>query len=689
MSQILSEDFLVELGTEELPPKALSKLSNAFSKNLSDSLSKAGLMFGNVECFATPRRLAVKISELQLQQEDRSSERKGPAVQAAYKDDGSPTPAALGFAKSCGVEISELETLETNKGAWLVFNSTVKGKETKTLLPEMIEHALAKLPIPKRMRWGSRNAQFVRPVHWLLVLLGKDVIPCNVLELKSDRLTKGHRFHCEEPLSINHPSAYEDMLLSKGKVIPNFSQRRSMIETQVNEIAASVNGTAIIDPSLLDEVTGLVEFPFAVLGEFDKSFLDIPSEALVSAMKSHQKYFHILKDDKLLPYFITVSNIESRNVETVKKGNERVIKPRLADAEFFWTTDRKTTLSSELDRLKNVIFQKQLGSVFEKTERVKHLSQYIAEQLSIDTTNVKKTAELAKCDLMSEMVGEFPELQGIMGRYYALHDGENEEVANGILEHYMPRFAGDELPGTSAGQCVSIADKLDTLVGIFSIGQSPTGDKDPFGLRRAALGIMRIMIEKSLTIDFPSLISHCAGAHKNCSADDEHNVIHFMMDRLKGYFLEKGIRPQVFDAVLATSPRTLVDFNDRVIAVTEFEKSEEASSLAAANKRIHNILKKIKGTKPTGIDTALFENEYETRLHQQFISMEKDVSEFTTNRQYDTALNSLAELKEPVDAFFENVMVMAEDESLKNNRLALLSKIYSQFSEIADFSRLS
>ena len=684
-----SADFLVELGTEELPPKALSKLCAAFAKHIVESLDKAELTYSNVETFATPRRLAVKIANLATQQRDKASERKGPAVQAAFKEDGCPTPAAEGFAKSCGVSVSELETQETNKGAWLVFKNNVPGKKTETLLPAIVEESLKKLPIPKRMRWGNRQAQFVRPAHWLVMLLGNDIIDCEILELKSGRTTKGHRFHKPDLIEIPNPEDYESLLEIEGQVVASFEKRKTAIKAQVEQAALKVNGTAIIDPNLLDEVTGLVEWPIAVLGDFDQKFLEIPSEALISAMKGHQKYFHVTRDDNLLPHFITVSNIDSKNIKTVKKGNERVINPRLSDADFFWNVDRKTPLASELNRLETVVFQKQLGSVLDKTKRLISLSEYIAEIIGEDTTLARRSAELSKCDLMTEMVGEFPDLQGIMGRYYALHDNEAPEVAEAILEHYMPRFAGDDVPPSASGQIVSIADKLDTLVGIFSIGQIPTGDKDPFALRRATLGVLRIMIEKSLPLDLHELIT---SAGKNYGAVDKivlDSVFNFMMERLKGYYHEQKIRPQVFEAVLGANTTSPLDFNARIKAVAEFEKTDYAESLAAANKRINNILKKNKDPLSDFVDVSLFETDQEKTLNERLDRLKNDVQSFTEKQKYAEALNLLAQLKEPVDDFFDNVMVMADDIKVRNNRLTLLSTMYQQFTKVADISKLS
>ncbi len=680
--------FLVEIGTEELPPKALEKLSDAFARQLEKSLKEAKLAFTSMDPFATPRRLAVKIEGLQLIQADQLFERKGPAIKAAFKEDGSPTPAAAGFARSCGVGVSELTKIDTDKGAWLVFRSTAKGLEAKKLLPDMVSDALSRLPIPKRMRWGNRKAQFVRPVHWLVMLLGDDIVECNIMEQTAGRTTLGHRFHHPGTISIANASDYETLLETKGHIIPSFSKRKASIKTQVKEIARKTAGTAIIDPDLLDEVTGLVEWPLAVLGDFDEKFLAIPAEALISAMKEHQKYFHIVKDKQLLPNFITVSNINSSNINTVKQGNERVIRPRLADADFFWNTDRKTPLHNALDKLKTVTFQNKLGSIYDKTQRVAALSETLANNLGIDTSLSRRAAELSKCDLMTEMVSEFPDLQGVMGRYYALHDMEDPLVAQAILEHYQPRFSGDDLPSSNLGQITSIADKIDTLVGIFSINQIPTGDKDPFALRRTAVGVLRILIEKKLPIDLIVLLKSSANTFPEAKLETINAVFDFMMDRLKNYYLELGFRPQAFDAVLETRPTSPLDFNSRLKAVTEFEKDEAALSLAAANKRIKNILKKQSEPIDIKIDTSLFEFPQETSLHSQLCALQTDLDAHANEKNYNASLTLLSQLKTPIDDFFDHVMVMAENDQVRKNRLALLTSLYQQFTRIADISKL-
>ncbi len=683
-----TKDFLVEIHTEELPPKALQKLSLAFADHIQQYLEKNQLDFGHVKTFATPRRLAVLIEQVQTQQANKVVQRKGPAVQAAFNEEGEATPAAQGFAKSCGVTVDQLETLESDKGSWLVFNAKQTGSSAIDILPDAITEALNKLPIPKRMRWGNRTAQFVRPVHSVIMLFGNDIINCEILDITAGRTTTGHRFHRAAKIDIPNAADYETLLEVEGKVIADFQRRRDAIKAQVEQAALSVNGDAAIDPALLDEVTGLVEWPVAVLGNFDKQFLEIPAEALISAMKSHQKYFHLLRDGKLLPSFITIANIDSKNITTIQHGNERVIRPRLADADFFWNTDRNTSLLSELNKLKTVVFQNKLGTVYEKVIRVAELAEHIALAINSDADQAKRAAMLAKCDLMTEMVGEFPELQGIMGRYYALHDKENSAVAEAILEHYMPRFASDNTPPSTLGQVVSIADKVDTLMGIFSIGQIPTGDKDPFALRRAALGVLRTIIENQLTLDLSDLLKFSSKQLPTANKNTKLSVLEFMLERLKAYYHEMGYRPQVFEAVLATSPTAPLDFHARMQAIAEFEKSPAAESLAAANKRIANILRKNESDISVNIRPDLFETPQEKALFEALGKIEIEVDVAMQQSNYTAALTALSQLKDNIDGFFDDVMVMADDKVIRANRLALLSKLYQQFVKIADISKL-
>ncbi len=691
-----TRDFLVELGTEELPPKALSKLSAAFTAGVIEGLDKAGLKHGEVQSFAAPRRLAVYIKDLAEGQPDKKTERRGPAVQAAYDDSGLPTKALQGFARSCGVDVEQLETLETDKGAWLVHRGEEKGKATQALIPEIVQQSLDKLPIPKRMRWGDLAAEFVRPVHWLVLLFDDEVIDAEILAVKSGRETRGHRFHHPENIHISAPAVYASLLETEGRVVANFNDRREAVRGQVEEAAAKLGGKAVIDEALLDEVNSMVEWPVAVAGSFEERFLDVPSEALISAMKGHQKYFHVVDGDgKLMPNFITVSNIDSKDLNAVKAGNERVIRPRLSDAEFFWNQDRKHKLADNAETLKTVVFQKDLGTVFEKSERIATLAGSIVEQLGGHRADGERAGRLAKCDLMSEMVGEFPELQGIMGRYYARHDGETDAVAEAMDEQYMPRFAGDELPKGAVGQAVAIADKIDTLVGIFGIGQPPTGSKDPFALRRAALGVLRIVIERGLELDLADMVNESVAAYsaagKNFDASLKDQVFDFMMERLRVYYTDTGIAVDVFEAVSTVRPTRPYDFDQRVRAVNAFRELAEAESLAAANKRASNILRQAgeKGEQPAALlDASLLQEAAEQALVQRVADVATAVKPALEKFDYTAALQEMAALRESVDAFFDEVMVMAEDEAVRLNRLALLNSLRNLFMQVADVSKL-
>ena len=689
-------DLLVELGTEELPPKALNKLSDAFTRGIVDGLKEAGLSHSAVHSYAAPRRLAVVVEALQDAQADKQTERRGPAVQAAYDDDGMPTKALQGFARSCGVEVEQLDKLETGKGSWLVYRAYEKGQPTQALIPAIVQQALDKLPIPKRMRWGDLAAEFVRPVHWLVLLFGDEVIEAEMLAVTSGRETRGHRFHHPEKINISQPLEYAPLLQTEGRVVASFAERREAVRGQVEEAAINLGGKAVIDAALLDEVTGMVEWPVAVAGSFEQRFLDVPAEALVSAMKGHQKYFHVVDaSGKLMPNFITVSNIDSKDIGAVRAGNERVIRPRLSDAEFFWNQDRKHSLADNRASLKNVVFQQQLGTVFDKSERSAACAGSIAMELGANKTDGIRAGQLAKCDLMSEMVGEFPELQGIMGRYYAEHDGESAAVAAAMDEQYMPRFAGDELPQGAVGQAVAIADKLDTLVGIFGIGQPPTGSKDPFALRRAALGVLRIMIEQKLELDLTALIdesiAHYRLAGNEFAAGLDGQVFDFMMERLRVYYTDAGISVDVFEAVSAMRPTRPYDFDQRVRAVNAFRQLAEAEALAAANKRAANILRQaIEGGVAIAatVDSALLQERAEKALAERIAAVSEAVKPALEKLDYTSALQQMAALRETVDAFFDEVMVMAEDEQIKLNRLALLNSLHHLFLQVADVSQL-
>lgn len=687
----MSRDLLIEIGTEELPPKALKKLSADFANGIETRLGKAELGFSNVKPFASPRRLAVLVSDLAEQTPDRDTERRGPALQAAFDDNGCPTKAAEGFANSCGVPVGDLEQLETDKGTWLVYRVHQTGQPAAALIPEIVNLALEALPIPKRMRWGNLDTQFVRPVHWAVLLFGDEIIETDILGVPAGRTTRGHRFHHPEPIEIPAPEEYEVLLESEGKVIADFERRANTVRAQVEAAALELKGQAVIDAGLLEEVTAMVEWPSAVTGQFEARFLEVPQEALISTMSANQKYFHLVDaNHRLMPYFITVSNIESRDPVMVRTGNERVIRPRFSDAEFFWNQDRKQRLDGRISQLKTVVFQHQLGSLFDKSQRVAKLASHIAELTGSDKLLVMRAAELSKCDLMTDMVGEFPGLQGIMGRYYAEHDGEDPAICLALDDYYKPRHAGDSLPENSTSQTLALADRIDTLLGIFAIGQIPTGDKDPYALRRAALGLLRILIEKRIDIDLKPLLEDAARYYpKPVGATRAVNpTLAFVLDRLRAYYLDQNIRSDVIDAVTDRQLTRPVDIDRRIKAVTTFRTLPDASSLAAANKRIGNILKKVKDPLPDTIDPNLLQEPAEQHLYQALAELSSDVSVLLAAGDYEPALQRLATLREPIDAFFDAVMVMDENIKLRNNRLALLNQLHGLFLQVADISRL-
>lgn len=684
-------DFLVEIGTEELPPKALQKLSKAFMDGIKAGLDEAELTYGEVNAYASPRRLAVRIEDLQAKQADKTVERKGPAKKAAFDAEGQPTKALQGFARGCGADVNDLSEIETEKGTWMVYYLEQKGQLTAELLPAIVTQSLAKLPIPKRMRWGASEVEFVRPVHWTLMLLDDQVVPATILGHKTSNKTHGHRFHAPQAIEITNPSEYESALKEQGYVQADFEERKSRIRQQVEAVAQSAGGVADIDEALLDEVTALNEWPTAVVGDFDESFLSVPSEALISAMKGHQKYFHILdKAGQLMAKFITISNIESSNPDSVKKGNERVIRPRLSDAKFFWNQDRKQPLDDFLPRLKTVVFQQKLGTLYDKVERLETLVVKIGRPLGEEAQILERAARLSKCDLMTEMVGEFPDLQGVMGRYYAHAQQEDVQVADAIDGQYQPRFAGDQLPESVVSQALAIADKLDTITGIYGIGQVPTGDKDPFALRRSALGLVRIMIEKELDLDLQLMIRFSLDLHSEIETSDAlvMDIYDFIISRLKAYYAGKGVSAEQFESVRVCAPSHPLDFAKRIEAVCQFSEMEEAESLSAANKRIANILKKVDSDLPEEVESALFEGAEERDLFDALDALRETVSSKIAERDYAGAMQLLATIRQPVDAFFDNIMVMADDESVKLNRLALLNQIYQLFRQVADISRL-
>ncbi|MFW2405872.1 MAG: glycine--tRNA ligase subunit beta [Gammaproteobacteria bacterium] len=690
-----ADDFLVEIGTEELPPKALRSLMDAFGANLEASIDDARLSHGDVQSYASPRRLTVKVEKLAQTQDDRRVEQKGPPVRIAFDADGNPTPAASAFAAKCGTTIEALDRVETKKGEWLVFHAVEKGKTAAELLPEIVERSLGSLPIPRRMRWGAGDAEFVRPVHWIVLLHGEDVIDASVMNIAAGRESRGHRFHSSGPISIAAPDDYLDTLEKEGYVIADFARRRQMVSDGVNSAAEQVGGRIVNGEELYDEVAALVEWPVPIVGAFDELFLELPREVVVSTLTGHQRYFPVADDDdNLLPHFVTVANLESKDPEQVIEGNERVIRPRLADAAFFWDNDRKKSLDDRQETLRDVVYQQGLGSVFDKSQRIGRLAAWLAKDLDADVSLVERAAALAKCDLVTGMVGEFPDLQGTMGRYYALSDNEPEAVADAIAEHYQPRFAGDELPASQAGQILAIADKVDTLAGVFSIGKKPTGNRDPFGLRRAALGIVRILVERGIDVDLTAMLEKAVAEQPagKLPADELLAELYaFITDRMRRYFLDRdsGLGVETFEAVMVRQPASLVDFDRRLAAVQTFARLDQAESLAAANKRIANILRKAGDPEGLAVSTKLFEHDAEQSLHSALENSREKVAPMLEQRRYAEILNELADLRDPVDRFFDDVMVMAEDDAVRNNRLALLGELRALFLDVADISRLS
>ena len=690
-----ARDFLVEIGTEELPPLALPELERAFADGLRAGLKEAALSHGEVRTFATPRRLAVLVRDLASAQSAQSIRLKGPPVNAAYGKDGAPTPAALKFAEKCGVGVDALKRVTEGKGEFLFFEGTKPGLTTPALLPPIVQRSLDALPIPKRMRWGASDAEFVRPVHWLVMLFGGEVVPARILDTEAGRHTRGHRFMGKRtPLPLATPADYSKTLFDDF-VMADFAARRERIRERVAEAGENLRGHALIDAELLDEVTALVEWPDAVAGNFEARFLELPREVLISTLQEHQRYFPVeTRDGKLLAHFVTVSNIRSLDSAKVQSGNERVVRPRLSDAAFFWSQDRKQPLAERLGALDAVTFQAKLGSIGDKVRRVATLAGEIALLIDSDKTRAVRAAELAKCDLLTSMVGEFPELQGIMGRYYATADGEPAEVAAAIDEHYMPRGAGGALPATGSGTAVALADKLDTLAGIFAIGQKPSGTKDPFGLRRAAIGALRILVEKKIDLDLRALVTRAAALQPVQNAATAGELWDYLVERLRAYFIDGAqagnvaITTEMFDAVRASEPVSPLDFGARLHALGRFLALPEAASLTAANKRISNILKKAEPGTAGSVDTSVLRENAETALHEALAAVVADTDRALAKRDYATALARLATLRPAVDGFFDTVMVNAEDQNLRRNRLALLAALRRQFTRIADLSCL-
>ncbi|MDU7785164.1 MAG: glycine--tRNA ligase subunit beta [Aggregatibacter aphrophilus] len=690
-----TQNFLVEIGTEELPPKALKTLATAFADNVQAELNQAGLAFDKIEWFAAPRRLAVKVLALATQQPGREIEKRGPAVAAAFDSEGNPTKAAEGWARGCEITVDQAERLATDKGEWLVHRAKIEGQPTKNLLADIVANALAKLPIPKPMRWADKTVQFIRPVHTVTMLLGDELIEGKILGVASGRTIRGHRFLGEREFEIQHADQYPQLLREKGSVVADFNERKAEILAKSQAKATALGGVADIEESLLEEVTSLVEYPNVLAAKFEERFLAVPAEALVYTMKGDQKYFPLYKktegdkDGKLLPHFIFVSNINPDDPSAIIEGNEKVVRPRLTDAEFFFKTDLKQKLVDRLPRLETVLFQQQLGTLRDKTDRIEQLAGAIAKQIGADEAKAKRAGLLSKCDLMTNMVFEFTDTQGVMGMHYARHDGEDEEVAVALNEQYMPRFAGDELPKSLVASAVALADKFDTLTGIFGIGQAPKGSADPFALRRAALGALRIIVEKNLPLDLEDLVQKSAAlfgdklTNKNVVAD----VVDFMLGRFRAWYQDEGIAVDVIQAVLARRPTRPADFDARVRAVSHFRTLDSAEALAAANKRVANILAKAEGN-IGAIDVALCVEPAEQVLAQSVLSLAKEVQPLIAQGEYTAVLDKLAGLRQPVDNFFDNVMVNVDDAKLRQNRLAILNTLQGLFLQVADISLL-
>ncbi|EOY5422519.1 glycine--tRNA ligase subunit beta [Cronobacter dublinensis] len=683
--------FLVEIGTEELPPKALRSLAESFAANFTAELDAAGLTHGVVSWFAAPRRLALKVANLSASQPDREVEKRGPAVSAAFDAEGNPSKAAEGWARGCGITVGEAERLVTDKGEWLVYRAHVKGESAQALLPNMVSVALSKLPIPKLMRWGASEVQFVRPVHTVTLLLDDEVLPATILGIQSDRVIRGHRFMGEPEFTIDHADQYPQILLERGKVIADYNARKAKIQQDAEAAAAKIGGNADLSDSLLEEVTSLVEWPVVLTAKFEEKFLAVPAEALVYTMKGDQKYFPVYgTDGKLLPNFIFVANIESRDPHQIISGNEKVVRPRLADAEFFFNTDRKKRLEDNLPRLETVLFQQQLGTLRDKTDRIQALSGWIASQIGADVNHATRAGLLSKCDLMTNMVFEFTDTQGVMGMHYARHDGEAEDVAVALNEQYMPRFAGDALPSSLVACAVAIADKMDTLAGIFGIGQHPKGDKDPFALRRAALGALRIIVEKNLPLDLQTLTEEAVRLYGNklTNAKVVDDVVDFMLGRFRAWYQDEGYSVDTIQAVLANRPTRPSDFDARMKAVSHFRTLDEALALAAANKRVSNILAKANEPLNEEVHASVLKEDPEIRLALQVAVMRDKLQPLFAEGRYQEALVELAQLREPVDEFFDKVMVNADDAQVRINRLTLLSKLRELFLQVADISLL-
>jgi glycyl-tRNA synthetase beta chain len=686
----MAKEFLIELGTEELPPTQLRTLAESFASNFEAELKAAELNHEGVKWYAAPRRLALKVAALAESQSDKVVEKRGPAISVAFDDDGNATKAAQGWARGNGITVEQADRLKTEKGEWLLFKQEVKGKATSEIIVELAAQALAKLPIAKPMRWGNKTTQFIRPVKTLTMLMGSDLVAGEILGVASDRTIRGHRFMGEQAFTIDSAEQYPAVLEKRGKVMADYEARKAIILADAQKAAQAVGGIADLEDDLVEEVTSLVEWPVVLTAKFEEEFLKVPSEALVYTMKGDQKYFPVYDENKkLLPNFIFVSNIESKEPRYVIEGNEKVVRPRLADAEFFFNTDRKRPLIDRLPELDQAIFQKQLGTIKDKTDRITELAGYIAEQIEADIEKSKRAGLLAKCDLMTSMVFEFTDTQGVMGMHYATHDGEDAEVAKALYEQYMPRFAGDELPSTGVSAAVAMADKLDTIVGIFGIGQAPKGS-DPFALRRASLGVLRIIVEKGYNLDLVDLIAKAKSLFGEKLSNDnvESDVIDFMLGRFRAWYQDEGFSVDIIQAVLARRPTKPADFDQRVKAVSHFRELDAAEALAAANKRVGNILAKNAVELADSVNESLLAEDAEKQLADKIAHYQVELAPAFAAHDYQTILASLADLREVVDTFFDNVMVMADDEAVKLNRLTLLSQLRSLFLQVADISLL-
>ncbi|CDL78992.1 glycine--tRNA ligase subunit beta [Xenorhabdus cabanillasii] len=685
------QTFLVEIGTEELPPKALRSLAESFAANFEVELKNANLGHGEVSWFAAPRRLALTVANLAAAQADREVEKRGPAIAQAFDTEGKPTKAAEGWARGCGITVDQAERMVTDKGEWLLYRAEVKGHQAKELLADMVSSALSKLPIPKLMRWGDKETQFVRPVHTITMLLGSEVVEGEILGIKSDRIIRGHRFMGEAEFTIDNAEQYPAILQERGRVIADYETRKALIKRDAEQAATQLGGVADLTDSLLEEVTSLVEWPVVLTAKFEEKFLEVPAEALVYTMKGDQKYFPVYdKSGKLMANFIFVTNIESSDPQQIITGNEKVVRPRLADAEFFFNTDRKQRLEDNLPRLETVLFQKQLGTLRDKTDRIQALAGWIAEKIGSDVTHATRAGLLSKCDLMTNMVFEFTDTQGVMGMHYARHDGEAEDVALALNEQYQPRFSGDDLPSTGVSCAVAIADKMDTLAGIFGIGQHPKGDKDPFALRRAALGVLRIIVEKKLPLDLQTLSEEAVRLYGDKLTNENvvDDVVEFMLGRFRTWYQEQGYSVDTIQAVLARRPTQPADFDARVKAVTHFRTLDEAVSLAAANKRVSNILAKSEEKLNDTVQASVLKAAEEIQLATHLVVLKEKLAPLFAEGNYQDALVELASLREAVDAFFDNVMVMDEDLQVRTNRLTLLSELRDLFLRAADISLL-